>query len=122
MSLSSRPKKNGARISSPVISLLKPIWHPTPKEPQYMKSLQELTELGNRAKVDLLLADAEMALTMLDLARTSEAVELRQRRTGEALKTYTFIRKRIPTISLTHSETAALNQKMSLLKQRLALS
>ena len=87
-----------------------------------MKFLQELGEQTNRAKVNLLLADADMALTMLDVARFSKIRELKERRTREAFKAYSFVRERIPTVSLTPSETIALNKKMALLKLRLSLS
>jgi hypothetical protein len=87
-----------------------------------MKTLQELGEQTNKARVSLLLADAQMALTLLDMARGSKKSELRKRRTDEALKAYSFIRDRMPTVSLTPSETDVLNKKMALLKLRLSLS
>ena len=87
-----------------------------------MKTLQELNEQSNKAKVNLLITDAEMALTLLDMARASRIMELKERRTGEALKAYIFIRKHIPTVSLTPSETIVINKKMALLKHRLLLS
>jgi hypothetical protein len=86
-----------------------------------MKSFQELSDQSNKARVDLLLADAEMALTLLDVAHTSNISELKQRRTDEARKAYSFIQEQIPTVSLTPSETAALNEKMAVLKLRLSL-
>lgn len=86
-----------------------------------MKSFGELRQQSNKAKVDLLLADAEMALTLLDVARTSNISELKERRTNEARKAYSFLQEHIATVSLTPSETAALNAKMAVLKLRLSL-
>jgi len=87
-----------------------------------MKDLQELREQSNRASVDLLFTDAEMALTFLDLARTSRNDDLRKRRIHEALKAYNFIRGHIPSVTLTASQKIALNKKMALLKLRLGLT
>lgn len=87
-----------------------------------MKSIQELQAQSNQANVNLLFTDAEMALTFLDLARTSQDEKLKLRRMHEAGKAYTFIQRRIPTLRLTPDETIALNKKMALLKLRLTLA
>lgn len=84
-----------------------------------MKDLQELRDQSNRASVELLFTDVEMALTFLDLASTSQDKSLRQRRIGEATKAYQFIRSHIPTVKLTTSEDIAINRKIALLKLRL---
>jgi len=87
-----------------------------------MISPEELREQTNKARVNLLFSDAEMALTMIDLARVSQNAGLKQKRIDQAAKAYSFIRERIPTVSLTPPETIRLNDRMKLLKLRLALS
>jgi hypothetical protein len=44
-----------------------------------MKSIAELRVEQNRVRVDLLFTDAEMALTMIDLAHVSHIPEFRER-------------------------------------------
>jgi len=86
-----------------------------------MNDLQKLGERANRARVDLLFIDADVALTMLDLVPCSQIEDLKKRRINEALRAYSFVREHIPTVSLTPSETVALNKKMAVLKLRLSL-
>jgi hypothetical protein len=82
---------------------------------------QEIHKQANRAGVDQLFSDAEVAMAMLDLARASQVPELKKTSFKEALKVYDLIRKHTPAVSLTRTEATALNKKMALLKLRLSL-
>jgi hypothetical protein len=84
-----------------------------------MKSVAELRVEQNRVRVDLLFTDAELALTMVDLARASDISEFKERRLKEALKAYKFILRQSGSVSLTPQQKAILNQKLALLKQKL---
>jgi len=87
-----------------------------------MRDIQEIGEQANRARVHLLFVDAQMALTMLDLADLSQVEELRHRRINTALKAYSYIRDCLPNVSLTPAEDSALNKRMAELKLRLSFS
>jgi len=87
-----------------------------------MNSLEQLREQANKARVNLLFNDAEMALTMIDLARVSESAGLKDRRMNHAVKAYSFIRAQIPSVSLTPPEAIRLNKKLILIKLRLTLA
>ena len=86
-----------------------------------MKSLEELREMANKASVNLLFADAEVAGSMIDLACLSRIPDLKERRINQALKAYSFIRQHIPTVSLTPDEALALDKKLALIELRLNL-
>lgn len=87
-----------------------------------MENLQQTLERSNRAIVDLLLVDANMAHTFLDLARTAKTRELKIRRINRAAEAYNFICQRMPLVRLTPSETRTLNHKLRALEIRFRLN
>jgi hypothetical protein len=94
--------------------------HPTPQGASSVKSQEELRKEANKTSVDLLFSDAEMAFTMLDLALNSKIAAVRERRIKDAARAYSFIRERIPKLSLSPSENVALNEKLAQLEARLS--
>jgi hypothetical protein len=84
-----------------------------------VKAFSELKDDINKTEVDLLLTDAEMALTFLDLADATKDVDSKSLRQREAHKAYQFIVGRRSTLSLTTQQTILLNRRLAMLRIRL---
>lgn len=84
-----------------------------------MKSLSENAEDANRTGLDLLMTDACTALTLLDAAETTSLPENRSRRIEEARKAYKTISSLRGRLVLTASEESRLDDRLSLLRNRL---
>jgi hypothetical protein len=80
---------------------------------------RELIERTNRAGVDFLFTDVEMAFTFIHVGETSTTREARDRNFGKALRGYQTVLHFIPRVSLSAVERADLEQKLHKLKARL---
>ena len=86
-----------------------------------MKLFEELRDDANREQIALMFADAEIASTNLDLALHTDTAAVKTRQIEEADQMCTFIRERIPVVSLTPDEGEALDAKLAQLEQKLTL-
>jgi hypothetical protein len=82
---------------------------------------RESREYANRARYDLVLVDAELALTFLDLADFAESQEQREHRLDEAKRAYDTVLKALPTLYLTTPQRIMLNQKLAMIRVRLSV-
>jgi hypothetical protein len=73
----------------------------------------------NEASVTLLLTDAEVALTFLDMAEVTSFPESRSRQIGEALTAFRSITKLSPRFVFTREQRRSLDEKLSVLRTRL---
>jgi hypothetical protein len=87
-----------------------------------MKSLQSLRQAGNAASVELILSDARLAHTFLDLADTSKRDEDKIRRRGEASVAYRSILRFRPRVQMTEQQQALLTELLASLRRRLELA
>jgi hypothetical protein len=69
--------------------------------------------------VDLLITDAKTALTLLDLAESSETAELKSRRIEEARDAHETILSFLRRLNPTAEQSAILSAKLHTLKARL---
>ncbi|UWZ83190.1 hypothetical protein [Occallatibacter riparius] len=80
-----------------------------------MQNIAESNEIG----VDLLITDCGMALTLLDLAETTDVLESRSRRIGEAHHAYNTIVHFLERLSPTVEQGEELHKGLEKLKARL---
>jgi hypothetical protein len=84
------------------------------------ENMNELNAQATQARFDFLITDAETALTMLDLADTTNSPENRRRRRKAAEQAYRAIVNFVPKSQLSFTQLEALNQKLSRIRVRLA--
>jgi hypothetical protein len=80
---------------------------------------RELIERTNRAGVDFLFTDIEMAFTFLHVGETSNSRESRDRNFRKALQGYRTVLHFLSRVVLLPGERADLEQKLHKLKTRL---
>ncbi|MBV8673351.1 MAG: hypothetical protein JOZ33_07955 [Acidobacteriaceae bacterium] len=85
-----------------------------------MRSISELRERTNEVTAELLLADAEIAMTFLDLADTTRVPENRIRRRREAAKAYQTILKLLPRVDTTEEQKLTLKGRLDQIHRRLS--
>jgi hypothetical protein len=79
----------------------------------------EVRDEYQRLMADAMLADADLALTFLDLADSTKIIKDQKRRQREATTAYETITVALPTFVLTTEQRILLNRKLTLLKLRL---
>lgn len=84
-----------------------------------IKERQHIDQQSRQTRADFLVNDAEMALSMLDLADTTKSAENRARRRRAAAKAYTTILRFIPNSQLTEVQRETLNQRLGRIRSRL---
>jgi hypothetical protein len=84
-----------------------------------MRSRTELQERTNAVTLETLQADADMALTLLDLADTTRSAERRMRRRKAARKAYLSILRFLPKLAINDQQRAAMEQRLGSLRRRL---
>ncbi|HEV2464971.1 MAG TPA: hypothetical protein VGT04_14285 [Acidobacteriaceae bacterium] len=72
-----------------------------------------------QARVNFLLNDADVALTMLDIADGTQIPENRSRARSVAAQAYSTITRFMPRSQLTSEQHAILNEKLSMIRMRL---
>lgn len=80
----------------------------------------ELQERVNAVTVQLLLIDAEMALTMLDAADTTRLAENRIRGRAEARKAYDTILRLVENVEMNDEQRLLLETRLNELCRRLS--
>jgi hypothetical protein len=80
---------------------------------------RELIEQTNRAGVNFLFTDIEMAFTFMDVGETSSTHESRQRNYGKALEAYRTVLHFSSRVVMLPAEKEDLEQKLHKLKSRL---
>jgi hypothetical protein len=80
---------------------------------------RELIERTNRAGVDFLFTDIEMALTFLHVGETSTSRETRNRNFGKALQGYRTVVHFLSRLVISPDQRIDLEQKLHDLKSRL---
>lgn len=83
------------------------------------RSLDQAITDSQQISVELLITDAKTALTLLDLARTTEIPEVRSRRIREALKAYQSILSFLRSLTPTAEQEQVLSRDLETLKRRL---
>ena len=84
-----------------------------------MRSRTELQERTNAVTLEMLQIDADMALTLLDLADTTRSAESRMRRRKSARKAYLSILRLLPNLAINDQQRAAMEQRLGNLRRRL---
>ncbi len=84
-----------------------------------MKSPATNISESNRIGVDLQIADARVALTLLDLSETTKIVESKARRIDEAHTAYTSILHFLTRLTPTEEQGLLLDDLLGTLKTRL---
>ena len=78
-----------------------------------------LIEDRNRILVELLLADADLAMTFIAIAETGPAQETTRRNIANASKAYDDICKRRPSVGMSPQDAKTLRQKLDKVREGL---
>ena len=74
---------------------------------------------ANSLTIELLITDAKLALTLMDLAATTNVAADRSRRLGEAQQAYRTILSFVPRVMPTQEQAETLQDLMKTLRTRL---
>ena len=91
--------------------------HPRPARQCY--DYENVDFAANRASVDFLFTDCDLAMTFLDVAGTTAIPETAQRNRQNARKAYNAILRAIPKLVLSAAERQSIENKLSALRTRL---
>ena len=84
-----------------------------------MKSLYLVERRANAVKADLMLIDADMALSFLDLAELTKSSVVRQRQKVRAAEAYRTVMERLPDVNFTKQQKAELDKILKKIRSRL---
>ena len=84
-----------------------------------MKSLYLVERRANAVKADLVLIDAEVALSFLDLAELTTSRAIRERQRMQAAKAYQMVMERLPNVIFTKQQKAELDKILKKIRSRL---
>ena len=84
-----------------------------------MKSLYLVERRANAVKADLVLIDADMALSFLDLAELTKSSVVRQRQRVRAAEAYRTVMERLPDVTFTKQQRAELDKMLKKIRSRL---
>ena len=84
-----------------------------------MKSLYLVERRANAVKADLMLIDADMALSFLDLAELTKSSVVRQRQKVRAAEAYRTVMERLPDVTFTKQQKAELDKILKKIRSRL---
>jgi hypothetical protein len=73
----------------------------------------------NRAGVDFIFLDCDLAMTFLNVADTTKIPETVKRNRQKARKAYDTVRHLLPSLLLTIAETQAIERKLLALRTRM---
>lgn len=83
------------------------------------KRVEDNLRDANEAGVNLLMTDAEIALTFLDAAKITSDAAGAARKIREARRAYDSILHLIPRFTLSEEQSETLDERLSLLRERL---
>jgi hypothetical protein len=79
---------------------------------------EKLTD-GRKTGADFLLADLDTAFTFMDVGAVSDSQETRKRNHAKAYHAYRTVLRLLDTVTLEAAQRAAIEHKLTLLRERL---